>query len=59
MWNAVLRIMEPMATVVLLAMRGEEREGCAVSSGEQVRVRILGEIGSRFPTLGHQGSGSF
>jgi hypothetical protein len=41
------------------ALRGEEREGCAASSGESVRVHILGDVGSQFPTLGHQGSGSF
>jgi hypothetical protein len=59
MWNAVLRLVEPIATVVVLVMRGEEREGCAVSSGESVRVCILGDAGSQFPTLGHQGGGSF
>jgi hypothetical protein len=33
--------------------------GCTASSGELVRVGILGDVGSQFPTLVHQGSKSF
>ena len=49
MWYAVRRL-----------RRVEGREGgCAASSGELVRVGILGDVGSQFSTLVHQGSESF